>query len=137
MAQRTPHGCLSFNYFQDCGTGKKFSYLGVVITEDGGCEDLVEIKARVVIAKDAFNKRRKLLGRSMSKRTKRRIIKAVVCDPPCAPKAVVCDPPCTPKPVVCDTPCTPKAVVCDPVQLVCAARAIKKATTQSLQALEM
>ena len=37
---------------------KKFRYLGVIITEDGRCD--VEIKTRIGMAKDAFNKRREL-----------------------------------------------------------------------------
>ena len=38
---------------------KKFIYLGAMITEDGRCD--VEIKTRIGMAKDAFNKRRELL----------------------------------------------------------------------------
>ena len=38
---------------------KKFRYLGAMITEDGRYD--VEIKTRIGMAKDAFNKRRELL----------------------------------------------------------------------------
>ena len=47
----------------------KFNYLCVWITEDGRSE--VEIRTRVGMAKDAFNKRKELLTRGMSKEVKK------------------------------------------------------------------
>ena len=55
---------------------KKFRYLGAMITEDGRCD--VEIKTRIGMAKDAFNKRRELLTQRMDRKFKKKIIKAVV-----------------------------------------------------------
>jgi hypothetical protein len=55
---------------------KKFRYLGALITEDGKCES--EVKARIGMAKDAFNKRRELLVKSMSCTVKKKIIKSVI-----------------------------------------------------------
>ena len=56
---------------------KNFRYLGVIITEDGRCD--VEIKTRIGMAKDAFNKRRGLLSQRMERKLKKKIIKAVQC----------------------------------------------------------
>ena len=47
-----------------------------MITEDGRCD--VEIKTRIGMAKDAFNKRRELLSQRMDRKLKKKIIKAVV-----------------------------------------------------------
>jgi hypothetical protein len=55
---------------------KKFKYLGAMISEDGRCE--TEVKVRIGMAKDAFNKRRELLRRNMSLRVKKSIVKTVV-----------------------------------------------------------
>ena len=44
--------------------------------EDGRCE--VDIRTRIVIAKDAFTKRKELLSRRMKLITKKRIIKTVI-----------------------------------------------------------
>ena len=46
-----------------------------MITEDGRCE--VEIKTRIVMAKDAFIKRRELLTQRMDRKLKKKIIKAL------------------------------------------------------------
>ena len=43
---------------------KQFRYLGSLISEDGTCE--AELKSRIAMAKDAFNKRRELLTKRMS-----------------------------------------------------------------------
>ena len=56
---------------------KQFRCLGVIITEDGRCD--VEIKTRIGMAKDAFNKRRGLLSQRMERKLKKKIIKAVQC----------------------------------------------------------
>ena len=51
-------------------------FIGAMITEDGRCD--VEIKTRIGVAKDAFNKRRELLTQRMDRNLKKKIIKAVV-----------------------------------------------------------
>src|SRR5437870_13600679 len=51
-------------------------YLGSVIAEDGRCMD--DIKQRIGCAKDAFNKRKELLSKSMNKALKKRIVKVLV-----------------------------------------------------------
>ena len=55
---------------------KRFKYLGSLITEDERC--IEDVKQRIGMAKDAFNKRRELLTRSMSKGLKKRMIKTLV-----------------------------------------------------------
>jgi len=55
---------------------KRFKYLGSLISEDGRC--IEEVKQRIGMAKDAFNKRRELLTKSMSKGLKKRMIKTLV-----------------------------------------------------------
>ena len=55
---------------------EKFKYLGSVITEDGRC--IEDVKQRIGMAKDAFNKRKELLTKSMSKRLMKRMIKTLV-----------------------------------------------------------
>jgi len=54
----------------------KFKYLGSLITEDGRCD--VEIKCRIAMAKEAFNKRRELLTKNFKKETRKRIIKTII-----------------------------------------------------------
>ena len=54
----------------------KFKYLGAMLTEDG--KAMTDIKVREAMAKEAFSKRRELLVRKMSKRTKKRIVKCLV-----------------------------------------------------------
>ena len=54
----------------------KFKYLGAWLTEDGKCD--VEIRSRLAMAKDAFNKRKELLSKRMNIDTKKRIAKALV-----------------------------------------------------------
>lgn len=55
---------------------KKFRYLGAMISEDGRCE--TEVKVRIGMAKDAFNRRKELLRRNMSIPVKKSIVKTVV-----------------------------------------------------------
>ena len=54
----------------------KFKYLGALVTEDGKCD--VEIRSRLAMATDAFNKRKELLSRRMNIDTKKRVVKALV-----------------------------------------------------------
>ena len=54
----------------------KFKYLGAWITDDGRCE--VDIKVRIAMAKEAFNKRKELLTRRMRLNLKKRIIKTLI-----------------------------------------------------------
>ena len=55
---------------------ERFKYLGSVITGDGRC--IEDVKQRIGMAKDAFNKRKELLTKSMSKGLKKRMIKTLV-----------------------------------------------------------
>jgi DNA-binding protein YbaB len=55
---------------------KTFKYLGSVIAEDGRCME--DIKQRIGCAKDAFNKRKELMTKSLSKAVKKRLIKTLV-----------------------------------------------------------
>ena len=56
---------------------KKFSYLGSMITEDGRCE--TEIKRRIGMAKDAFQKMKSILRNThISMTTKRRILECYI-----------------------------------------------------------
>ena len=55
---------------------KQFRYLGALISEDGTCE--AEIRVRIAMAKDAFNKKRELLTKRMNTSLKKKVIKTVV-----------------------------------------------------------
>jgi len=55
---------------------KQFRYLGALISEDGTSE--AEVRTRIAMAKDAFNKKRELLTKRMSTSLKKRVIKTVV-----------------------------------------------------------
>src|SRR5438445_10076702 len=55
---------------------KTFKYLGSVTAEDGRC--INDIKQRIGCAKDAFNKRKELLSKSMNKVLKKRLVKVLV-----------------------------------------------------------
>src|SRR6266516_1762439 len=55
---------------------KSFKYLGSVITEDGRSHS--DVKIRIVMAKDAFNKRKELLTKGLSMKLKKRMIKVLV-----------------------------------------------------------
>ena len=53
-----------------------FKYLGSIISEDG--RNLVDIKTRIVLAKQAFNNRKELLTKQMKKPLKKRMIRTLV-----------------------------------------------------------
>jgi exonuclease III len=55
---------------------KKFKYLGSMITEEGRSID--DVKIRIAMAKVAFNKRKELLTKNMSKAVKKKMVKALV-----------------------------------------------------------
>src|SRR5207248_131361 len=55
----------------------KFKYLGSIISEDG--RSLIDIKARIAMAKDAFNKRKELLTKGLSRALKKRKIGRASC----------------------------------------------------------
>src|SRR3989454_9962540 len=55
---------------------KTFKYLGSVIAEDRRCMD--DINQRIGCAKDALNKRKELLSKSVNKAFKKRIVKVLV-----------------------------------------------------------
>jgi hypothetical protein len=55
---------------------KEFKYLGALITEDGKCEK--EVRVRIGMAKTAFNDRKELLRRNISKTVKKKIVKTLV-----------------------------------------------------------
>ena len=52
----------------------KFRYLGSLISEDGRCLD--DVKTRIGMAKDAFNKRKELLTRNMRVHLRKRLVVA-------------------------------------------------------------
>src|SRR5678816_87828 len=53
-----------------------FKYLGSLISEDGRC--LIDVKARIALAKDAFNKRKEFLTGGLSGTLKKRMVKVLV-----------------------------------------------------------
>src|SRR5206468_7618618 len=55
---------------------KSFKYLGSVITEDGRSHS--DVKVRIAMAKDAFNKRKELLTKVLSMTLKKRMVKVLV-----------------------------------------------------------
>ena len=55
---------------------KCFKYLGSNITEDG--RSLEDVKSRIAMAKDAFNKRKELLTNGLSKKLKKRMVKILI-----------------------------------------------------------
>src|SRR5437867_5072977 len=55
---------------------KSFEYLGSVITEDGRSHS--DVKVRIAMAKDAFNKRKELLTKGLSMTLKKRTVEVVV-----------------------------------------------------------
>src|SRR6476469_4311621 len=54
----------------------KFRYLGSLISEDGGCLD--DVKTRIGMAKEAFNKRKELLTKSIRVDLRKRLLKTLV-----------------------------------------------------------
>src|SRR5437899_10553157 len=56
---------------------KSFKYLGSVITEDGRSHS--DVKIRIAMAKDAFNKMKEFLTKGLSRRLKKRMVKVLVC----------------------------------------------------------
>src|SRR6476619_5299199 len=54
----------------------KFRYLGSLISADGRCLD--DVKTRIGMAKDAFNKRKELLTRSFRVDLRKRLVKTLV-----------------------------------------------------------
>src|SRR6476619_2704025 len=54
----------------------KFRYLGSLISEDGRCLD--DVKTRIGMAKDAFNKRKELLTTSIRVDLRKRLVKTLV-----------------------------------------------------------
>jgi hypothetical protein len=55
---------------------KTFKYLGAVITEKGVCVE--EVKARIAMAKVAFNKSKELLTKGLKKDLKKRMVQTLV-----------------------------------------------------------
>ena len=55
---------------------KSFKYLGAVISEDGRCID--DVKQRIAMGNEAFNKRRELMTGGMGREVKKRLVKALV-----------------------------------------------------------
>src|SRR5437867_5232738 len=55
---------------------KSFKYLGSVITEDERSHS--DVKVRIAMAKDAFNKRKEFLTKGLSRRLKKRMVKVLV-----------------------------------------------------------
>ena len=55
---------------------KKFKYLGTVLTEDG--RSIEDVKVRIGMAKDAFNKKKELLTKGISKAVKKKIVKTTI-----------------------------------------------------------
>jgi len=53
-----------------------FKYLGSLISEDGRC--LIDVKTRIALAKDAFNKRKEFLTGGLSETLKKRMVKVLV-----------------------------------------------------------
>ena len=54
----------------------KFRYLGSLISEDGRCLD--DVKTRIGMAKDAFDKRKVLLTRSIRVDLRKKLVKTLV-----------------------------------------------------------
>jgi len=55
---------------------KKFTYLGAILTENATC--IEEVKARIGMAKEAFNKTKGLMTNSLNKVLKKRMVKTLV-----------------------------------------------------------
>ena len=55
---------------------ESFKYLEAIISEDG--RSLNDVKTRIALAKDAFNKRNELLTKGLSRTLKTRLVKVLV-----------------------------------------------------------
>src|SRR5918996_2553611 len=55
---------------------EKFKYLGAILSEDGRCAE--DVKVRIGMAKDAFNKRKELSSKRFCKSVKKRIVKTLI-----------------------------------------------------------
>ena len=55
---------------------KSFKYLDSIIAEDGRSD--VDVKSRIAMAKDAFNQRKSLLTKGLSRTLKMRMVKVLV-----------------------------------------------------------
>src|SRR5688572_10979245 len=55
---------------------ESFKYLGVIISEDG--RSLNDVKTRIALAKDTFNKRKELLTKGLSRALKTKLVKVLV-----------------------------------------------------------
>jgi len=55
---------------------ESFKYLGAILSEDG--RSLNDVKTRIALAKDAFNKRKELLTKGLSRTLKTRLVKVLV-----------------------------------------------------------
>ena len=55
---------------------RRFKYLGSVVSEDG--RSLAAVKERIVLAKDAFGKRRELLTKHISRKSKKKLMKTII-----------------------------------------------------------
>jgi hypothetical protein len=55
---------------------ESFKYLGSTMTEDGRCEK--EVRIRIAMAKEAFNKRKELLTKNFKKGIKKKLVKTLV-----------------------------------------------------------
>ena len=55
---------------------KRFKYLGSIISEDGRSHS--DVKVRITMAKEAFSKRKELLTKGLSRKLKKRMVKALV-----------------------------------------------------------
>jgi hypothetical protein len=55
---------------------KSFKYLGSIISEDGRSHS--DVKVRIAMAKEAFNKRKELLTKGLSKKLKKRMVKVLI-----------------------------------------------------------
>ena len=55
---------------------ESFKYLGSIISEDGRC--LTDVKTRIALAKDAFNKRKEFLTKGLSRALKKRMVKVLI-----------------------------------------------------------
>jgi len=55
---------------------KHFKYLGAIITEDG--RSLMDVKARIGMAKEAFRKRKELLTRRFDRTLKKKMVKSLI-----------------------------------------------------------